>query len=138
MLPPGHSCAVQCWLVDDSRSSSDTEMSSGTPVSDPLTPAPHPLPHHRPKCYWLFSSEVLSPRCDNEESLVHSDQTVYVVPANGMFGEGFHGNVKGNVYSSTVLLLLHKLMGRDDNGEVTIVSLVWDVKGMYSAVQTTR
>ncbi|KAI4889009.1 hypothetical protein NFI96_021924 [Prochilodus magdalenae] len=29
------------WLLDDSQSSSDTEMSSSTAVSDPLTPAPY-------------------------------------------------------------------------------------------------
>ncbi|KAI4888398.1 hypothetical protein NFI96_018867 [Prochilodus magdalenae] len=34
------------WLVDDSQSSSDTEVSSSTAVSDPLTPAPHTLTHH--------------------------------------------------------------------------------------------
>ncbi|KAI4895069.1 hypothetical protein NFI96_000087, partial [Prochilodus magdalenae] len=31
--------AVGCWLVDDSQSSSDTEVSSSTAVSDPLAPA---------------------------------------------------------------------------------------------------
>ncbi|KAI4884685.1 hypothetical protein NFI96_020385, partial [Prochilodus magdalenae] len=36
--------AGQFWLVDDSQSSSDTEVSSSTAVSDPLTPAPHQCP----------------------------------------------------------------------------------------------
>ncbi|KAI4893133.1 hypothetical protein NFI96_003320 [Prochilodus magdalenae] len=51
-LPTGRCPTGRCptgrfWLVDDSKSSSDTEVSSSTAVSDPLTPAP-PTPPPRP------------------------------------------------------------------------------------------
>ncbi|KAI4873602.1 hypothetical protein NFI96_001400 [Prochilodus magdalenae] len=37
---------VEIWLVDDSQSSSDTEVFSSTAVTDPLTPAQQTLTHH--------------------------------------------------------------------------------------------
>ncbi|KAI4902857.1 hypothetical protein NFI96_003572 [Prochilodus magdalenae] len=46
MLPHRTLSAGWFWLVDDSQSSSDTEVSSSTAVSDPLTPAPPTLTHH--------------------------------------------------------------------------------------------
>ncbi|KAI4873705.1 hypothetical protein NFI96_023392 [Prochilodus magdalenae] len=51
-LPTG-----QFWLVDDSQSSSDTEVSSSTAVSDPLTPAPPTLTHHH---------HALIPLCEDD------------------------------------------------------------------------
>ncbi|KAI4885586.1 hypothetical protein NFI96_026785, partial [Prochilodus magdalenae] len=66
------------WLVDDSQSSSDTEVSSSTAVSDSLTPAPHTLTHHhhteRRNVFSDRSNALHSLNSDEEEDGYDSPQ----------------------------------------------------------------